>query len=39
MWSGQVYSTCRLHSKTINAFKVSPPATLTNGPYVPLVAR
>jgi hypothetical protein len=30
---------CNEHRRWVNAFEVCPPATMTNGAYVPLVAR
>jgi hypothetical protein len=39
MKSASVYSWCYEHYNRINANEVSPPVTMTNGPYVPLLAR
>jgi hypothetical protein len=39
MIGGQLRSVCKAHMREVSANEVCPPATMTNGPYVPLVAR
>jgi hypothetical protein len=39
MNSSRHFTTCKIHYKTVDVRDVCPPATLTNGAYVPLVAR
>jgi hypothetical protein len=39
MYSGLAYVKCKEHDNVLDATLMCPPATMTNGPYVPLIAR